>query len=220
MKSSDSVEIIYSDNHLLVVSKPAGMLTQPDEQSDAEDAETFCKSWIKHKFHKKGAVFLHAIHRLDKPVSGLLLFARTSKALSRLNEQSRNLEIQKVYLAEVEGEIKTAEGRLDHYLIHGDHRAIVSKEGAPEAKHARLTYQIIEKTPRTTFVRIELETGRYHQIRAQFSAIGHPIIGDVRYGAKQAPDEAIHLHCSQLLLKHPVTQELLSFETPAPFAPS
>ncbi len=216
MKSSDS-EIVFCDNHLLVAAKPAGLLTQPDD-TGSDSLEAFCKEWVKKEYHKPGNVFLHAIHRLDKPVSGLVLFARTSKALSRLNEQSRNQEIQRIYIAEVEGILSLKEGRLDHYLIHGDHRAIVAKASEKEAKHARLTYKVLESKAHSTVVSIELETGRYHQIRAQFSASGHPVVGDDRYGAKTGDSQAMRLHCSQLSFEHPVTKELLQFRSPAPFA--
>ena len=214
--SPANIEIIFCDNHLLVTNKPCGLLTQPDD-SGSDSLEVYAKQWVKKEYHKPGNVYLHAIHRLDKPVSGLVLFARTSKALSRLNEQSRNLEIQRVYTAEVEGILPLKEGRLDHYLIHGDHRAIIAKATDKEAKHARLTYQVKKYHSHSTLVSIELETGRYHQIRAQFSASGHPVIGDKRYGAKGGDGESIHLHCSKLALEHPVTKEVLSFEAPAPF---
>lgn len=192
------------------------MLTQPDDTA-AESLEKWVKLWIKHEYQKKGNVFLHCIHRLDRAVSGLVLFARTSKALSRLNEQSRQQEIQRIYIAEVEGILTKKEGKLDHYLIHGDRKAILAKEGDPEAKHARLFYQTLKRKPHTTLVQIELETGRYHQIRAQFSAIGYPILGDVRYGSGSGAGEAIRLHCAKLAFRHPVTQEMLAVEAPAPF---
>jgi 23S rRNA pseudouridine1911/1915/1917 synthase len=215
MKSSDS-EIVFCDNHILVANKPAGLLTQPDD-SGGESLEAFAKRWAKKEYSKPGNVFLHAVHRLDRPVSGLVLFARTSKALSRINEQSRNQEIQRIYVAEVEGILPAKEGQLDHYLVHGDHRAIVSNETNRNAKHARLTYQVIEFKSHSTFIQIELETGRYHQIRAQFSASGHPVVGDQRYGAKGGDGEMIHLHCARLCFAHPVTKEVQSFESPAPF---
>ncbi|MDE3048250.1 MAG: RNA pseudouridine synthase, partial [Verrucomicrobiota bacterium] len=125
----------------------------------------------------------------------------------------------RVYVAEVEGIMPLKEGRLDHYLIHADHRAILAKKSDPEAKHARLTYQVIQFRKHTTVVSIELETGRYHQIRAQFSATGHPVVGDVRYGAKSESEEeeGIHLHCSKLAFAHPVTKEVVQCESPAPF---
>ncbi len=215
MKSSDS-EIIYCDNHILIANKPAGLLTQPDE-GQPDSLESFAKSWVKKEYSKPGAVFLHAIHRLDKPVSGLVLFARTSKALSRLNEQSRNQEIQRTYIAEVEGILSEKEGKLDHYLIHGDHRAIIAQPTNKEAKHARLIFHVIRFLPHTTLVSIELETGRYHQIRAQFSASGHPIVGDERYGAKSGDGESIRLHGTKLAFEHPVTKEVVTFESPPPF---
>lgn len=214
MKWSDN-DISYCDNHLLIALKPPGVLTQPDD-SETPSLETFAKDWVKRQYHKSGSVFLHAIHRLDKPVSGLVLFARTSKALSRLNEQSRNQEIQRVYVAEVEGILPHKEGKLDHYLIHGDHRAIVATAADPKAKHARLTYRVERFLDHTTLISIELETGRYHQIRAQFAAAGHPIVGDERYGAKVS-SEAIHLHCAKLSFLHPVTKEPQQFSSDAFF---
>ncbi|MGB7977645.1 MAG: RNA pseudouridine synthase [Chlamydiales bacterium] len=216
MKPSN-IEIIYCDNHLLVASKPPGLLTQPDE-SGGDSLETFAKAWVKQEYNKPGAVYLHAVHRLDKPVSGLVLFARTSKALSRLNEQSRNQEIQRIYIAEVEGILPAKEGRLDHYLIHGDHRALIAKQSDKGAKHARLTYNVLHFRPHTTLISIELETGRYHQIRAQFGAEGYPILHDERYGAQAGDGIAIHLHSAKLAFEHPVTKEVLTFDSPPPFA--
>lgn len=216
MKSSDNAEVLYVDNHLAIALKPCGMLTQPDD-TDAPSLEAFVKLWIKKEYQKQGNVFLHAIHRLDRVVSGLVLFARTSKALSRMNEQSRMQEIQRIYLAEVEGILTKKEGQLDHFLIHGDHRAIIAKKDDPEAKHARLSYKTIKQKAHSTIVEIELDTGRYHQIRAQFSAIGHPIVGDRRYGSQTGGGDAIRLHGSKLLFQHPVTKERMAFETPANF---
>lgn len=217
MKLSDSgAAVLYCDNHIAIACKPSGWLTQ-DDGSGTPSLEAFVKLWIQKQYKKPGNVFLHCIHRLDRPVSGLVLFAKTSKALSRLNELSRKQEIQRIYIAEVEGILSIPQGKLDHYLIHGDHKAIVSKEGASDAKHARLTYATVAVKPRTTVVQIELETGRYHQIRAQFSAIGHPILGDVRYGGSSIGDEAIHLHCTKIAFLHPVSQETISIESPVRF---
>ncbi len=209
-------EVLYADNHLVVAAKPCDMLTQPNGE-DTPNLEEFVKTWIKKEYHKPANVFLHAIHRLDRVVSGLVLFARTSKALARLNEQSRLQEIQRVYLAEVEGVLSKKDGQLDHFLIHGDHRAIVAKKEDADAKHARLYYKTVKRKPHSTLVEIELETGRYHQIRVQFSAIGNPVIGDQRYGSHLGNDNAICLHGKKLAFEHPVTKELLTFETPAPF---
>jgi 23S rRNA pseudouridine1911/1915/1917 synthase len=218
MKSSDrEPEIVFCDNHLLVANKPPGLLTQPDEIG-SDSLEAYAKAWVKKEYHKPGNVFLHAIHRLDRPVSGLVLFGRTSKALTRLNELSRLMGIQRVYIAEVEGILPQRTGRLDHYLIHGEHRAIIAKASDKEAKHARLEYQVQKFLEHSTLVVIDLETGRYHQIRAQFSAIGHPVLGDRRYGSRMGDGQSIHLHCSELAFEHPVTKEVLTFESPAPFA--
>lgn len=218
MKSLDrDPEIVFCDNHILVANKPSGMLTQPDEIG-SDSLEAYAKAWVKKEYHKPGNVFLHAIHRLDKPVSGLVLFGRTTKALTRLNELSRLMGIQRVYIAEVEGILSHRTGRLDHYLIHGEHRAIIGKASDKDAKHARLEYQVEKFLEHTTLVVIDLETGRYHQIRAQFSAIGHPVVGDCRYGSRMGDGQSIHLHCAELAFEHPVTKETLTFESPAPFA--
>ena len=212
MKFSDNV--IYCDNHLLVANKFAGWLTQPDG-TETVDLETSMKEWVKEAYHKPGAVFLHALHRLDRPVSGLVLFARTSKALSRLNEQVREGAIRRIYVAEVEGILELKEGELEHSLLHGDHRAVLST--ASEAKIARLRYRVETFGEHHSRVMIELETGRYHQIRAQFSAIGHPVLGDIRYGAKNGDGQTIRLHCIELMFAHPVTKEALHFKCPPPF---
>lgn len=203
----DVPKIIFCDNQLLVALKPAGWLTQT-EGGQGESLEAFCKQWLKEQYQKPGNVFLHAIHRLDRLVSGLVLFARTSKALSRLNEAMRVKAIRRMYLAEVEGRLLVEEGHLEHRLDHG--------ELSPQGQIARLSYRKCgndENGPQeTTWVRIELETGRYHQIRAQFAAIGHPIVGDVRYGSCRKSDQRIHLFCEVLEFLHPVTRELMRYE--------
>lgn len=211
-----SLEILFCDNHLLAAVKPAGLLTQPDE-TGKESFEAALKAFVKERYEKPGAVFLHAIHRLDRVVSGIVLFARTSKALSRLNEQVRAQEIQRVYVAEVEGILEHKEAQLDHFLAHRNHRAEVVGEKDPEAKHARLRYTAVSMSDKTTRVEIELDTGRYHQIRAQFSAIGHPIVGDVRYGAAPISGEGIHLHSAKIAFLHPVTKEKLVFSSSPAF---
>lgn len=176
--------------------------------------EEWAKMWLKAEMKKEGNVFLAAIHRLDKPVSGLVLFARSSKALSRLNEMMRERTIQKRYLAHVEGRVPAQEGRLEHYLIHDDFRARVASKENAEAKKAILTYKQVAPQ----IVEIDLETGRYHQIRAQFAAIGCPIIGDRKYGSQKPfgpPNtQAIALQHILLELTHPVTKAPLSFSLP------
>lgn len=207
MKPSDSA--IYSDNHLLVLDKPAGVATQPDFTDIA-------KAFVKTQYHKPGDVFLHPIHRLDKPVSGLVLFARTSKALSRLQEQMRERKIEKSYLAWVEGNLPQAEGRLVHFLEHGSFQAYVSASG----KEAILDYKIVEQKSGLSLVEIRLVTGRYHQIRAQFSAVGCPIVGDEKYGSRRpwsTWSTGIALHHARMRLTHPVTKEILTLESSLSF---
>ena len=172
------MEILYEDNHLFIVNKPAGLLTQPTKQ-EPDSLETRAKQWIKEAAKKPGNVFLHAIHRLDRPVSGIIAFAKTQKALERLNEASREKQTVKHYLALIEGAPKSNVGALEHNLIHDDYRAAVH----PAGKHARLTYKVLEKMPRKCLIEVFLETGRYHQIRAQFAYIGCPILGDTKYGS-------------------------------------
>lgn len=206
------MEVLFCDNHLLIANKPSDLLTQPTDLCE-DSLETRLKEWLKKEFHKKGNVFLHCIHRLDRPVSGLVLFARSSKALSRLNEQSRKMEIQRIYIAEVEGKLPFQEGKLDHFLTHENHRAQIVKEHDEGAKHARLTYKVLQNKEHSTLVEIELETGRYHQIRAQFKAIGHPVRGDKKYGAKEETLNVIRLHCSKVCFDHPITKERMNFSS-------
>ncbi len=198
------MRVIHSDNHILIVEKPAGIEVQPQLCDEA-------KAWVKEKYAKPGAVFLEPIHRLDKPVSGLVLFARTSKALTRLNEAMRQRKIRKFYLARVEG--KVDEGTLEDYLMHGSFRAEVVAKDHPEAKEARLSYRALSHDKDTTLVEIELHTGRYHQIRVQFGHRGHPIVGDEKYGSRIA-SKKIALHHHKLMVTHPVTTAELVFESP------
>lgn len=192
MKHLDNENIVFCDNHILVIDKPAGIATQPD-------LERLAKEWVKDRFQKKGNVFLQPVHRLDKPVSGLVLFARTSKALSRLNTMMREKKIHKTYYARIEGSPPQIEGTLKHHLVHGEFKAHVSEKG----KEAVLHYRVLKNG----VLEITLETGRYHQIRTQLSAIGCPIIGDKKYGSKKSFPEGIALHAGKLEFIHPVTNE-------------
>lgn len=206
------MDVIFCDNHILVVSKPAGLSTQPHPGSDHNLTDQ-AKAWIKKKYDKPGKVYLEPVHRLDKPVSGLVLFARTSKSLSRLQEMMRQKSIRKTYFAWVEGTLPDAEGTLEHYLFHDEHRARIVNASHSQAKIARLSYKRLEQLKNHTYVEIDLETGRYHQIRAQFSSIGCPIVGDGKYGsASPSGTNKIALHHGRLKLTHPVTKEPLSFE--------
>ena len=212
-----NLKVLYEDNHILAVFKPGGMLTQPSG-TEQDSVEAQAKAWIKQKYQKPGNVFLHAVHRLDKPVSGIVLFARTSKALSRLQESMREKRSRKGYLAVVEGEMPAKEGVLEHYLTHDDFKASISTESNPEAKLARLQYRLL-KSQGSVFalIEIQLETGRYHQIRVQCAAVGCPIIGDLKYGSKHRLEEGvIALHHSRLEIQHPITQEWLVINAEVP----
>ncbi len=206
------VVIVYQDNHLLVLDKPAGLLTQPSG-TDQDSLEAQGKSWVKEVSNKPGNVYLHAVHRLDRPVSGLVLFARTSKALSRLQESLREKETAKTYLAIVEGALSSLEGKLSHYLVHEEHSTRVVSAQTAKSKLATLTYKVLATQQKTSIVEVQLETGRYHQIRAQFAAIGHPILGDLKYGSRLSfLPGAIALHHWRFQVKHPVSKELTLFE--------
>jgi 23S rRNA pseudouridine1911/1915/1917 synthase len=204
------MEVIFCDNHILIVSKPAGLSTQPHPGSE-DNLTDQAKAWIKKEYQKPGNVFLEPVHRLDKPVSGMVLFARTSKALSRLQEMMRQRLISKTYFAWVEGTLENPEGTLEHYLVHDEHKARVANATHPEAKLARLHYKVLKKKEDRCLVEIDLETGRYHQIRAQFAAIKCPVIGDAKYGSSHR-DDRIALHHGLLELHHPVSKEKLRFE--------
>lgn len=207
-----TLEVIYEDNHLLAVHKPAGLLTQPTE-TEQDSLELLVKTWLKTTYQKPGQVFAESVHRLDKPVSGIVLFAKTSKALSRLNAAIRSKEMQKTYLALLEKTPPLSEGVLEHFLIHGEHQAFVR----PEGKLARLNYRTLLKAEQGVLVEIMLETGRYHQIRAQFAAVGCPILGDTKYGGRglYLPN-AIALHHFKLQLIHPVQHTELVFISAPP----
>jgi 23S rRNA pseudouridine1911/1915/1917 synthase len=207
---------LFEDNHLLVLNKPAGLLTQPSG-TEQESLEQQAKAWIKVVYHKPGNVFLEAVHRLDKPVSGVVVFGKTSKALSRLNASMRAKQTRKIYWAWVEGVLSLDEGELKHFLLHDEFHAKVVNKDHPEGKLARLTYRVLQRKNDRTLVEIELATGRYHQIRLQLAALGHPIWGDRKYGGKeQYEPDAIALHHRSLQLPHPISQAILTFEAPLP----
>jgi 23S rRNA pseudouridine1911/1915/1917 synthase len=207
---------IFEDNHLLVLNKPAGLLTQPSG-TEQESLEQQAKAWIKAVYHKPGNVFLEAVHRLDKPVSGVVVFGKTSKALSRLNASMRAKQTRKIYWTWVEGSISADQGDLEHFLVHDDFHAKVVGADHPEGKVARLSYKVLQRKKERTLLEIELATGRYHQIRLQLASLGHPIWGDHKYGSKHSYErEAIALHHRSLQMPHPISQAWLTFEAPIP----
>jgi len=209
--------VFYEDNHLLAVYKPAGLLVQADQTKDPSLLE-LAKSWLKERYEKPGRVFLGLVHRLDRPVAGLMLFARTSKAARRLSEQFRTGAVEKKYAAVVEGAIKQPCGHLVHSLERINGRSSrVMDEPTPKTREARLSYQVIDKTQSKSLVEINLETGRHHQIRAQFAHIGHPVLGDLRYGASAPlPEKQIALCATELSIAHPTLTDTRTFISPYP----
>ncbi len=211
------LDVLYSDNHLLAVNKPAGLLTQPSG-TDQDSLEARAKAWIKESCGKAGGVFLEAVHRLDRPVAGVVLFGRTSKAVSRLNASARAGEFVKLYLAMVSQAPPAPQGRLEHWLCHDDFCAKVVNPSVPGAKQAILDYETLEETRQGIVLQIRLHSGRYHQIRAQLSHIGCPIVGDARYGSRIPwKPETIALQHHQLAFSHPVTHQPLRIIAPRLF---
>lgn len=205
--SSSDLQVLYEDNHLIAVFKPAGVLTQADS-SGVPSLMEVTKEWLRTRHQKPGNVFLGLLHRLDKPVAGIVLFARTSKGASRLSEQFRARTLRKIYWAVVEG--TTAPSKiLTHYLSsEAVPRVQVFEAAGPELKRAGLTFRTLKSGNGKSLLEVELETGRKHQIRAQLSYIGHPILGDKKYGSTTAgPNQGIALVAKRLEFRHPVRIE-------------
>jgi 23S rRNA pseudouridine1911/1915/1917 synthase len=210
------IDILYEDNHLLILNKPAGLLTEPSG-TEQDSLQIQAKLYLKEKYQKPGNVYLGIVHRLDKPASGIVMFAKTSKALSRLNKSMREKKFKKTYLAIVENKPLKDADVLEHYLIHDDYKAMVSSKTNPQAKYCKLSYKLLKKIDNNYLLEIILDTGRYHQIRAQLSAIGCPIVGDQKYGAKQLlkVKNTIALQHTHFEMIHPVTEILIIIELPA-----
>lgn len=211
MNEFERFKIFYEDNHLLVVEKPANMPAQPDASGDI-DLLTLLKAYLKKKYHKPGNVFLGLVHRLDRPTGGLMVFARTSKAASRLSDQLRRGTVGKIYLAIVEG-ITPDFDRLINYLEKDRSVNIVQtvNKDNPKAKKAELTFQTLDVRDGNSLVRIQLMTGRSHQIRVQFAAEGHPLYGDRKYNREGKNQHNLALYASELSFEHPTSKELLHF---------
>ena len=211
--------VLYEDNHIIAVNKTCNEIVQGDETGDTPLSETV-KAYIKDKYNKPGEVFLGVTHRLDRPTSGVVLFARTSKALTRLNEMFKSHEqIKKTYWAIVQGCPKVPEARLENWLVRNEaqNKSYIAKPGAKEAKQAILSYKTLVKGEHYTLLEVNLETGRHHQIRCQLAAIGCPIKGDLKYGAKRSnPDGGICLHARKIEFIHPVKKENICIIAPVP----
>ena len=213
------MEVLYEDNHIIAVNKTCKEIVQGDKTGDVPLSE-IVKAYIKDKYKKPGEVFLGVTHRLDRPTSGVVLFARTSKALARLNAMFQSHEqIRKTYWAIVQGAPKLPEARLENYLIRNEaqNKSYIAKPGSKDAKQAILTYKTLTVGEHYSLLEINLETGRHHQIRCQLAAIGCPIKGDLKYGAKRSnPDGGICLHARQIAFEHPVSHEQIMITAPTP----
>ncbi len=203
------MQVLYEDNHIIAVNKYPGELVQGDKSGD-ESLDKEVKEYIKQKYKKPGDVFLGVVHRLDRPVSGVVLFARTSKALVRLNKMFQEHDIQKTYWAITKGRPEMEKGVLVHYLLRNEEKNKSTAHISPKkgAKEAKLTYELIGMTNHFCLLQIDLQTGRHHQIRAQLSKIGCPIKGDLKYGFPRSNKEGgIHLHARMVQFEHPVSKE-------------
>lgn len=211
--------VLYEDNHLIIVNKQTGEIVQGDKTGDTPLSD-IVKDWLKKKHNKPGNVYLGVVHRLDRPVSGVVLFAKTSKALPRLNKMfAEHINVHKTYWAIVQNRPKEDKGTLTHWLTRQEknNTAKAYDREVPGAKKAVLDYEVIASSDRYHLLEISLHTGRHHQIRCQLAKIGCPIKGDLKYGAPRSnPDGSISLHARNLTLEHPVSHESISVTAPVP----
>lgn len=218
VSNKNNLQVLYEDNHIIVVNKRVGDIVQGDKTGDKPLSDVV-KEYIKDKYNKPGEVFLGVVHRLDRPTTGIVAFARTSKALTRLNELFKNRETQKTYWAVVKNKPEQKTATLIHYLKRNE-KTNTSKahiKEVPDSKQASLDYTIIKELNNYTALEINLHTGRHHQIRSQLAAIGSPIKGDLKYGFDRSnSDGGIHLHARKLRFIHPVSKEQLEIVAPVP----
>ena len=218
VSDKNNLQILHEDNHIIVVNKRVGDIVQGDKTGDKPLSDVV-KEYIKYKHNKPGEVFLGVVHRLDRPTTGIVVFARTSKALTRMNELFKNRETQKTYWAIVKNKPQKSEVKLVHFLKRNEknNTSKAHLKEVPESKLASLDYKIIKELNNYFALEIDLHTGRHHQIRAQLSAIGSPIKGDLKYGFDRSnPDGGIHLHARKLVFIHPVSKETLIIIAPTP----
>jgi 23S rRNA pseudouridine1911/1915/1917 synthase len=212
------MEVVYEDNHLIIVNKTASEIVQGDKTGDTPLSETV-KAYLKEKYQKPGNVFIGVAHRLDRPVSGLVVFAKTGKALSRLNEMFRTGQVEKTYWAIVKNLPPSQEKILTHYMVRNEkqNKSYAYDKEVPNSKLAKLHYKLIGKSENYYLLEVNLMTGRHHQIRCQLAKIGCPIKGDLKYGAPRSnPDGSICLHARKVKLIHPVSKQLIEIEAPVP----
>ena len=221
LSDKTNLQILHEDNHIIVVNKRVGDIVQGDKTGDKPLSEVV-KEYVREKYNKPGEVFLGVVHRLDRPTTGIVVFARTSKALARLNDLFKNRETQKTYWAIVKNKPAQPEGELVHYLKRNEknNTSKAHLKEVPESKVASLDYKVIKSLNNYSALEINLHTGRHHQIRAQLAAIGNPIKGDLKYGFDRSnPDGGIHLHARSLSFLHPVTKIALKITAPVPDDP-
>lgn len=214
----NNLQVLYEDNHIIVINKRVGDLVQGDQTKDAPLSEII-KEYLKEKYNKPGAVYLGVVHRLDRPTSGIVLFAKTSKALTRLNESFKNRETKKTYWAVVKNTPEEISATLTHYLVRNpkNNTSKAHIKEVPQSKKGVLSYTVLKRLNTYSVLEIDLFTGRHHQIRAQLTAIGSPIKGDLKYGFDRSnPDGGIHLHARTLTFTHPVTKEIIKLVAPIP----
>ena len=215
------MEVVYEDNHIIIVNKQSGEIVQGDKTGDRPLSD-IVKDYIKEKYQKPGAVFLGVVHRLDRPVSGLVVFARTSKALTRLNKMFAEGEVHKTYWALVKNAPQETEATLTHWLVRNEkqNKSYAYATEKPNAKKAILKYRLIGKSDNYSLLEVQLMTGRHHQIRCQLAAMGCPIKGDLKYGAPRSnPDGSISLLSRRIEFIHPVSKERITAEAPLPDDP-
>jgi 23S rRNA pseudouridine1911/1915/1917 synthase len=215
------MEVVYEDNHIIIVNKQSGEIVQGDKTGDRPLSD-IVKDYIKEKYQKPGAVFLGVVHRLDRPVSGLVVFARTSKALTRLNKMFAEGEVHKTYWALVKNAPQETEATLTHWLVRNEkqNKSYAYATEKPNAKKAILKYRLIGKSDNYSLLEVQLMTGRHHQIRCQLAAMGCPIKGDLKYGAPRSnPDGSISLQSHRVEFIHPVSKERITVEAPLPDDP-
>jgi 23S rRNA pseudouridine1911/1915/1917 synthase len=218
ISDKNNLQVLHEDNHLIVINKRVGDIVQGDKTGDKPLSEVV-KEYLKDKYNKPGEVFLGVIHRLDRPTTGIVLFAKTSKALTRMNALFSNRETQKTYWAIVKNKPQNSEDKLVHYLKRNEknNTSKAHLKEVPESKLASLDYKIIASLQNYYALEINLHTGRHHQIRAQLAAIGSPIKGDLKYGFdRNNPDGGIHLHAKKIVFTHPVSKEIIEINAPTP----
>lgn len=218
LSTKENLQVLHEDNHIIVVNKRVGDIVQGDKTGDKPLSDVV-KEYIKEKYNKPGDVFLGVVHRLDRPTTGIVVFARTSKALARLNEMFSQRETKKTYWAVVKNQPPKTEDTLVHFLKRNpkNNTSKAHLKEVPESKKASLDYKIIKKLDNYYALEINLHTGRHHQIRSQLAAIGCPIKGDLKYGFDRSnPDGGIHLHARKLAFTHPVTKEQMVITAPVP----